>query len=179
MKVGDISELIQSPSGFHIIKVADVKDMEKNIVEQTRARHILVRTNELRTDKQAEEKLKQLKQRIDSGDSFNILAKGNSDYSVSAIEGGDLGWTTPGTLVPEFQRVLDELDINEISKPFKSRFGWHIVQVLEKRNYDNTESVKRARARSVIGDRKNNEALQNWNRQLLDEAYVEYRLNDI
>ena len=179
MKVGDISELIQSPSGFHIIKVADIKDMEKNIVEQTRARHILVRTNELRTDKQAEEKLKQLKQRIDSGDSFNMLAKGNSDDSVSAIEGGDLGWTTPGTLVPEFQRVLDELDINEISKPFKSRFGWHIVQVLEKRNYDNTESVKRARARSVIGDRKNNEALQNWNRQLLDEAYVEYRLDDI
>ena len=74
---------------------------------------------------------------------------------------------------------LDELDLNEISKPFKSRFGWHVVQVLERRNYDNTESVKRARARSVIGDRKNNEALQNWNRQLLDEAYVEYRLDDI
>ena len=179
MKIGDISELIQSPSGFHIIKISDLQDMEKNMVEQTNARHILVKTNELRTDKQASEKLDQLKLRIDNGDDFGLLAKGNSDDSMSAIEGGDLGWSTPGELVPEFQRVLDDLKINEISKPFKSRFGWHIVQVLGRRNHDNTESVKRARARTIIGDRKLNEALQNWNRQLLDEAYVEYRLNDI
>ena len=179
MKIGDISELIQSPSGFHIIKISDLQDMEKNMVEQTNARHILVKTNELRTDKQANEKLDQLKLRIDNGDDFGLLAKGNSDDSMSAIEGGDLGWSTPGELVPEFQRVLDDLKINEISKPFKSRFGWHIVQVLGRRNHDNTESVKRARARAIIGDRKLNEALQTWNRQLLDEAYVEYRLNDI
>ena len=179
MKIGDISELIQSPSGFHIIKISDLQDMEKNMVEQTNARHILVKINELRTDKQASEKLDQLKLRIDNGDDFGLLAKGNSDDSMSAIEGGDLGWSTPGELVPEFQRVLDDLKINEISKPFKSRFGWHIVQVLGRRNHDNTESVKRARARKIIGDRKLNEALQNWNRQLLDEAYVEYRLNDI
>ena len=179
MKIGDISELIQSPSGFHIIKISGLKDMEKNIVEQTHARHILVKLNELRTDKQANEKLGQLKLRINNGDDFRLLAKGNSDDSISAIDGGDLGWTTPGELVPEFQRVLDDLEINETSKPFKSRFGWHIVQVLGRRNYDNTESVKRGRARTAIGDRKLNEALQNWNRQLLDEAYVEYRLNDI
>ena len=153
--------------------------MKKNIVEQTNSRHILVKINELRTDKQASEKLDQLKLRIDNGDDFGLLAKGNSDDSMSAIEGGDLGWSTPGELVPEFQRVLDDLEINEISKPFKSRFGWHIVQVLGRRNHDNTESVKRARARAIIGDRKLNEALQTWNRQLLDEAYVEYRLNDI
>ena len=98
---------------------------------------------------------------------------------MSAIDGGDLGWASPGELVPEFQRVLDNLKINGISEPFKTRFGWHIAQVLGRRNYDNTESVKRARARTIIGDRKLNEALQNWNRQLLDEAYVEYRLDDI
>jgi len=179
MKIGDISELIQSPSGFHIIKISDLKDMEKNIVEQTHARHILVKTNELRTDKQSKEKLDQLKLRLDNGDNFESLARGNSDDSMSAIDGGDLGWTTPGELVPEFQRVLDSLEVNGISMPFKSRFGWHIAQVIGRRNYDNTESVKRARARSIIGDRKLNEALQNWNRQLLDEAYVEYRLDDI
>ena len=179
MKIGGISELIQSPSGFHIIKISGLKDMEKNIVEQTHARHILVKINELRTDEQSKEKLDQLKLRIDNGDDFALLAKGNSDDSMSAIDGGDLGWTSPGELVPEFQRVLDSLDINGISGPFKTRFGWHIAQVLGRRNHDNTESVKRTRARTIIGDRKLNEALQNWNRQLLDEAYVEYRLNDI
>tara|TARA_B100000029_G_scaffold328964_1_gene321297 strand:+ start:927 stop:2237 length:1311 start_codon:yes stop_codon:yes gene_type:complete len=179
MKIGDISELIQSPSGFHIIKITGLKDMKKNIVEQTHARHILVKINELRTDKQSKEKLDQLKLRIDNGDDFGLLAKGNSDDSMSAIDGGDLDWTSPGELVPEFQRVLDNLEINGISEPFKTRFGWHIAQVLGRRNHDNTESVKRARARTIIGDRKLNEALQNWNRQLLDEAYVEYRLDDI
>ena len=179
MKVGDISELIRSPSGFHIIKISDLKDMEENIVEQTHARHILVKTNELRTDEQANEKLIQLKLRIDNGDDFDLLAKGNSDDAMSAIDNGDLGWSIPGELVPEFQRVLDGLEINETSEPFKSRFGWHIAQVLGRRNHDNTESIKRARARKVIGDRKLNEALQNWNRELLDEAYIEYRLDDI
>ena len=179
MKVGDISELIRSPSGFHIIKISDLKDMEENIVEQTHARHILVKINELRTDKQANEKLIQLKLRIDNGDDFGLLAKGNSDDAMSAIDNGDLGWSMPGELVPEFQRVLDGLEINETSEPFKSRFGWHIAQVLGRRNHDNTESIKRTRARKVIGDRKLNEALQNWNRELLDEAYVEYRLDDI
>ena len=179
MKIGGISELIQSPSGFHIIKISGLKDMEKNIVEQTHARHILVKINELRTDKKSKEKLDQLKLRIDNGNDFALLAKGNSDDSMSAIDGGDLGWTSPGELVPEFQRVLDSLEINGISEPFKTRFGWHIAQVLGRRNHDNTESVKRTRARTIIGDRKLNEALQNWNRQLLDEAYVEYRLNDI
>ena len=124
--------------------------MEKNIVEQTHARHILVKTNELRTDKKSKEKLDQLKLRIDNGDDFGLLAKGNSDDSMSAIDGGDLGWASPGELVPEFQRVLDNLKINGISEPFKTRFGWHIAQVLGRRNYDNTESVKRARARTCL-----------------------------
>ncbi len=154
-------------------------NMEENIVEQTHARHILVKINELQTDKQANEKLIQLKLRIDNGDDFGLLAKGNSDDAMSAIDNGDLGWSIPGELVPEFQRVLDGLGINETSEPFKSRFGWHIAQVLGRRNHDNTESIKRARARKVIGDRKLNEALQNWNRELLDEAYIEYRLDGI
>ena len=179
MKLGDISELIQSPSGFHIIKIAELKDMEKNIVEQTRARHILVKTNQYTTDDYAREKLRQLKIRIINGDDFGLLAKGNSDDSMSAINGGELGWRTKGELVIEFQNTLDNLTINEISEPFKTQFGWHIAQVLERRDHDNSENLKRAKVRNVIGDRKLNEALQNWNTQLLDEAYVEYRLDDV
>ncbi len=179
MKNGDISELIQSPSGFHIIKISDMKSDTENIVEQTRARHILIKPDQLVTSEQAKAKLEQLKSRIDSGDDFALLAKGNSQDPVSAIDGGNLGWRSPGELVPEFQQVMDSMELNQISEPFESSFGWHILQVLERRNYDNTESVKRGKARMAIHQRKLNEAMQNWTRQLRDEAYVEYRLDDI
>lgn len=178
MNKGDISELIQSPSGFHIIKITDVKSDEHNIVEQTHARHILIRPDELTTSEQAKEKLTQIKMRIENGDDFGLLAKGNSEDAVSAANGGDLGWRSPGELVPEFQNVMDSLKPGEISEPFKTSFGWHIVQVLERRKYDNTESVKRSKAREVIHARKLKEAMQNWTRELRDEAYVEYRLDD-
>jgi len=179
MKKGDISQLIQSPSGFHIIKISDLKSDTENIVEQTHARHILIKPDQLISSAQAKAKLEQLKSRIDNGDDFALLAKGNSQDPVSAIDGGDLGWRSPGELVPEFQQVMDSLEPNQISEPFQSSFGWHIVQVLERREFDNTESVKRGKARMAIHDRKLNEAMQNWTRQLRDEAYVEYRLDDI
>ena len=179
MKNGDISELIQSPSGFHIIKISGIKSDEENIVEQTNSRHILIKTDQLTTSEQAKSKLEQLKLRIESGDDFGLLAKGNSHDSVSAIDGGNLGWRTPGELVPEFQRVMDTLEPNQISEPFRSSYGWHIVQVLGRRNFDNTESVKRGKARMAIRTRKLKEAMQNWTRRLRDEAYVEYRLDDI
>ncbi len=178
MKNGDISELIQSPSGFHIIKISDIKSDEENIVEQTRARHILIKPDELVTSKQAKEKLEQLIFRIENGDDFAMLAKGNSHDSISAIDGGNLGWRSPGELVPEFQRMMDTLEPNQISEPFRSSFGWHIVQVLERRSFDNTDSVKRGKARAAIRNRKLKEAMQNWTRRLRDEAYVEYRLDD-
>lgn len=178
MKKGDISELIQSPSGFHIIKITDIKSDTKNIVEQTLARHILIKPDQLVSSAQAKAKLEQLRLRIMNGDDFAMLAKGNSQDSMSAIDGGSLGWRSPGELVPEFQRVMDGLQINEISEPFQTSFGWHIVQVLDRRSYDNTESIKRNKARMAIRERKLKEAMQNWTRRLLDEAYVEYRLDD-
>lgn len=178
MKKGDISELIQSPSGFHIIKITDIKSDTENIVEQTLARHILIKPDQLVSSSQAKAKLEQLRLRIKNGDDFGMLAKGNSQDSMSAIEGGSLGWRSPGELVPEFQRVMDGLEINEISEPFQTSFGWHIVQVLDRRSYDNTESIKRNKARMAIRERKLKEAMQNWTRRLLDEAYVEYRLDD-
>ena len=174
---GDISEPIRSPSGFHLIRIADIKGAEQSIVAQTRARHILIRTGELMTAAEAREKLTQLKARIEGGDDFGLLARGNSDDAASAIAGGDLGWRSPGELAPEFQRAMDALAIGQISAPFQTGFGWHIVEVLERRQYDNTESLKRGRARGAIRARKLEEATQNWARELRDEAYVEYRLN--
>lgn len=179
MKNGDISELIQNPSGFHIIKIADLKSDEENIIVQTRARHILIKPDELVTSQQARAKLEQLRVRIENGDDFALLAKGNSQDPVSAIDGGNLGWRSPGELVPEFQRVMDDTAPNEVSEPFQSSFGWHILEVLERRNFDNSESLKRGKARLAIRNRKLKEAMQNWTRRLRDEAYVEYRLDDI
>jgi peptidyl-prolyl cis-trans isomerase SurA len=179
MKQGDISELIQSPSGFHIITISDIKSDDKNIVQQTHARHILIKPDDLITSQQAREKAGQLKARIENGDAFALLAKGNSDDPGSAIKGGDLGWTTPGALVPEFQKVMDSMEPGHVSKPFKTDYGWHILEVLERREHDNSESVKRGKARFAIRNRKLEEAMQNWTRQLRDEAYVEYRLDEI
>jgi len=179
MKKGDISDLIQSPSGFHIIKISDIRSDDKNIVAQTHARHILIKPDDLITSVQARDKAEQLKLRIESGDDFALLAKGNSDDPGSAIKGGDLGWTTPGALVPEFQKMMDSMDPGQVSKPFKTQYGWHILEVLERREYDNSESLKRGKARYAIRNRKLEEAMQSWTRQLRDEAYVEYRLDEI
>ncbi len=178
MKKDDISELIQSPSGFHIIKIKEIKSDQEHIVQQTHARHILIKQDELTTDEQAREKAEQLKSRIENGDDFALLAKGNSDDPGSAIKGGDLGWTTPGSLVPEFQKVMDSMEPGKVSEVFKTDYGWHILEVLERRNFDNSESLKRGKARAIIRERKLEESMQNWTRQLRDEAYVEYRLND-
>ncbi len=179
MEKGDISELIQSPSGFHIIKISNIRSDEKNIVQQTHARHILIKPDDLISSTQARDKAEQLKVRIENGDDFALLAKGNSDDPGSAIKGGDLGWQTPGALVPEFQKAMDSMEPGLVSKPFKTDYGWHILEVIERREHDNSESVKRAKARYAIRNRKLEEAMQNWTRQLRDEAYVEYRLDEI
>ncbi len=179
MVKGDVSEPIASASGFHLIKLVDIKSEQETMVTQTRSRHILVKVDELTTSEQAEQKLEQLRERITRGDDFAALAKGNSDDTMSALDGGNLGWQSPGQLVPAFQRVMDSLQPGEISLPFRTDFGWHIVQVLERREFDNTESAKRSKARATIYKRKFDEAMQSWSRELRDEAYVEYRLDDI
>lgn len=179
MKENDVSDLIKSPSGFHIIKLTGLRNSgEAHMVKQTHARHILIRPNELLTDDDARERLQQLKIRIEGGDDFAELAKSHSDDTASAVNGGDLGWINPGDMIPEFQEQMDKLQPGQISEPFKTQFGWHIVQVLERRDFDDTETQKRATAREIIRKRKIQEAEQNWLRSLRDEAYVEYRLDD-
>ncbi len=176
MNKGDTSELIKSPSGYHIIRLVDVRRTDKVVVTQTRARHILIRPDELTSEADARQRLQQLKLRIEGGDNFAELAQGHSNDTVSAAAGGDLGWTNPGDLVPEFEQVMNGLQPNEISHPFRTPFGFHIVQVLERREHDSTEDIKRARAREAIRRRKLDEARGNWLREMRDDAYVEYRI---
>lgn len=178
MEKGEISELIQSPSGFHIIELTDFRSSEKNIVQQTKARHILLKPNELATEEDIRIRLRQLKTRIEGGDDFAALAQAHSEDTVSAAEGGSLGWITPGDLVPKFEEKMDALQPGEVSEPFETQFGWHIVQVLERREYDNSEELRRSKARQAIRERKMEDAHQNWLRDLRSEAYVEYRIDD-
>jgi len=178
MKKGDISDLIKSSSGFHIVKLADVRSSEMQIITQTRARHILIKVDELTTADDAWVRLDQLRIRIEGGDDFAKLAKANSDDKLSAAQGGDLGWSSPGRLVPQFEEVMNQLEIGVISQPFETQFGWHILEVTERREYDDTENAKREKASDTIRRRKSEEAHQNWLRHLRDEAYVEYRLDE-
>lgn len=178
MKKGAVSDLIRSPSGFHIIKLLDQRSSQQHIVTQTHARHILIRTNELIGDTQAQERLQQIKQRLIGGDSFADLARTHSDDKASAAKGGDLGWSSPGQMVPAFEAMMDKLKPGEISEPFESNFGWHIVEVLERRTHDDTAEFQRNNARKQLIDRKVTEEQELWLRRLRDEAYIDIRLNE-
>lgn len=178
MKVGDVSDLLRSPSGFHIVKLLESKGSgTTHVVPQTHARHILIKNNELTSDQSANQRLEGLRTRIEGGDDFAELARANSEDAGSAAKGGDLGWVAPGALVPQFQKVMDSLAPGQVSKPFKTQFGWHIVQVLGRRQRDDTTEYKRAKARAQIRERKYEAELEAWIRRLRDEAYVEYRLD--
>jgi len=177
MQAGDVSRIGKSPAGFHIFKVLDRRAIENTMVDQVKTRHILVRTNALLTDEAAEQKLKELKRRIENGDDFGELAKANSDDVGSAANGGNMAWSASSNFVPKFKEMVDELEIKTISEPFKSRFGWHIVEVLDKREHDNSNEAMRAEAREQIRQRKVEEATELWLRQLRDESYIENRLH--
>lgn len=177
MKQGEVSDLIRSAGGIHILKLEEVRDSAKQIVTQTHARHILIRTNEVMTDDDARQRLDQLRIRLEGGDDFAELARAHSADTVSASNGGDLGWTNPGDLVPVFEEVMNSLQPGQISRPFQTDYGWHVVQVLERREHDGTEDMKRSQARETIRRRKLEEARDAWLRQMRDEAYVEYRVS--
>jgi peptidyl-prolyl cis-trans isomerase SurA len=146
-------------------------------IEQAHLRHILVRTNELVSEDDAKRKLTQLRERIANGVDFAELARLHSD-DASAARGGDLGWIYPGDTVPEFERAYANLKTMEVSQPVKTPFGWHLIQVLERRTADASAERKRLEARKALRDRKSDEAYQEWLRQLRDRAYVEYRLDE-
>jgi peptidyl-prolyl cis-trans isomerase SurA len=167
---------LRSPSGFHIIKMREIKGATPENVNQTSARHILIRTNEVVSDEDARQRLSQLRVRIIGGEDFAILARAHSDDTGSALKGGDLGWLNPGDTVPDFEKVMNALQPNEVSEPFQSPFGWHIVQVLERRSQGATGDAMRIKAREALQHRKAEEATELWLRELRDQAYVEVRL---
>jgi peptidyl-prolyl cis-trans isomerase SurA len=178
LKPGEVSGIIRSPAGFHLIKLLERRGGGAPvIVEQTHARHILVKTSEIVSEDDARRKLNNLRERIVNGVDFAELAKLNSDDS-SSIKGGDLGWIYPGDTVPEFERVMNNLKAGQLSEPFASPFGWHLVQVLERRQTDVTGERKRQDARLILRERKADEAYQEWLRQLRDRAFVEYRSDE-
>jgi len=177
MDQGDIAELIRSPSGFHIIKMLELKGVSKHIVTKTRARHILIKTNELIDDAEAKKRLLSLRERIQDGDDFAVLARSNSDDKGSAINGGDLSWVGPGDLVPPFEAAMNKLDINGISDPVQTQFGWHMIQVQEREDRDNSVEHKKNRVREEIRKRKIEEETELWLRRLRDEAFVDINLD--
>lgn len=177
MKAGDITKPIRTPSGFHLIKLNEIKGGTQVIVNQVHARHILIKPNELQDDATVEQKLASIRDRIvNKGENFAAVASVVSEDPGSAAEGGDLGWAGPGTFVPEFEKQLAQLQPDEISQPFRTQFGWHIIQLLGRRQFDTTDDVRRQHAFTALRESKADEETELWLRRLRDEAYVEYKL---
>ncbi len=176
LKPGEVSEPLRTPTGFHIIRLNEIRGGTTAAVEdQVHARHILMKTTELADDATTKQKLTAVRERILKGEDFGALAKVLSQDPGSAVDGGDLGWTGPDAFVPEFEKVLDSLKDDEISEPFKTQYGWHIVQVLGHRRFDNTDELKRRNAMEAIRAGKADEETELWLRRMRDEAYVEYK----
>ncbi|HEX4523125.1 MAG TPA: peptidylprolyl isomerase [Casimicrobiaceae bacterium] len=177
-KPGTVSGVLRSAAGFHIVKLLEKRSHDDAmLVDQTHARHILVRVNELTSEAEAKSKIERMKDRLDSGANFAELAKLNSE-DASAAKGGDLGWLSPGDTVAEFDEAMKKLEPHQVSPPVRTSFGWHLIEVLERRKQDVTNDRARNEAQTAIRQRKADEAFQDWVRQVRDKAFVEIRLDD-
>jgi peptidyl-prolyl cis-trans isomerase SurA len=175
---GEVTDILRSPNGFHILRLNDRRGQNAPvIVQQIHARHILVKTNEIVSEDEAKDRLLKIKDQLDHGADFANLARLQSEDVGSATRGGDLGWLSPGDTVPEFEKAMAALKPGEISEPVRSQFGWHLIQVLERRDADMTKDQQRLRARMALRAQKADEAYQNWSSELRDNAYVEYYLD--
>ena len=178
LQVGELSPPLRSPNGFHILKLTNKRGGNSPLViEQTHARHILIKLSEVTTEKEGKLKMDSIKERLDNGEKFEVLARQFSE-DTTASNGGDLGWVNPGDTVPQFEKAMNELKYNEISAPVRSQFGWHVIQVIERRKQDMSKEAARLKARQEIRTRKADEAYQDWIRELRDRAYVELKLED-
>ena len=178
MQKDEVSKPIRSPNGFHILKLTDRRGGTSSLViGQTHARHILIKLSEVVSEKEAKRKIDGIKERLDNGGKFEELARQYSEDG-SANNGGDLGWVNPGDTVPPFEKAMNGLGLGEIGEPVLSPFGWHVIQVIERRQQDMTKEASRLKARQEIRARKSEEAYQDWIREMRDRAFVELRLED-
>ena len=175
LKPGEVSQAIRSGAGFHLLKLYQRRGGEKKLIEQHFVRHILLKPNQVRNETQTVKFLSDLREKILAGDDFLAMAKQHSEDPGSALKGGDLGWSRPGLFVPEFEKVMSSIALNAISEPFQSQFGWHILQVTERRMQDFSDDILRNRADSLLRQRKFTEELQVWLQKIRDEAYVEIK----
>ena len=176
LKPGEVSEPLRTPTGYHIIRLNEVRGGSENAVEdQVHVRHILMKTNELADDATVRGKLVALRERILKGEDFSAIAQVTSQDPGSAADGGDLGWSGPGTFAPEFEQAIAPLKDNEISEPFRTQYGWHIAQMLGHRRFDNSDEIKRRQAMEAIRASKADEETELWLRRMRDEAYVEFK----
>jgi peptidyl-prolyl cis-trans isomerase SurA len=170
-----VSEPIRSGAGFHLLKLYERKGGGEQLIEQHFARHILLTPNQIRDEQQTVELLEDIRTQIIEGEDFSKLAKQYSKDPGSALKGGNLGWSTPGLFVPEFEQTMGSIALNEISAPFQSQFGWHILQVTERRMQDFSDDILRNRADNLLRQRKYSEEIQVWQQKLRDEAYIEIK----
>jgi peptidyl-prolyl cis-trans isomerase SurA len=178
MKTGEISAVLRSASGFHIVKVLETRSrVQQTVVEQTRVRHILVKVNEITSESDAKAKIDRIRERILQGAKFEDQARLNSEDG-SAPRGGDLGWLSPGDTVPDFEQAMSKLKPGELSPPVRTPFGWHLIEVEERRTQDITAERQREQARLALRQRKSDEAFQDWVRQMRDRAYVEIKADE-
>lgn len=175
-KVGDVLDPIRSASGFHIVKLLDKRGASTTVIDQTKVRHILIQPSEIRSEAEAKALAEDIRARIENGEKFEDLAREYSDDPGSALSGGDLGWVMPGQMVPTFEQHMNATKVGEVSDPFKSKFGWHILQVMDRRAQDMSEEFRKRQAMKILRDRRYDEELQAWLREIRDEAYVEIKI---
>ena len=176
MKPGEFSEPVQNSGGFQIVRLNEMRGAERTMVDQLHVRHILLRPNEILDEAATQQKALAVRAQILGGDDFATVAKSVSEDPVSAAEGGDLEWLSPGDTVPEFEQALAQLPLNELSEPVKTRFGWHLIEVLERRSHDTTDEMKREQCVRQIRATKAEEETELWARRLRDQAFVDIRL---
>lgn len=173
MQLGEAHEPLRSANGFHVLYLRDVRGDSNRLVNQVRARHILISPSEIRTETQAQRLAEDLYQQIQDGESFSALARQYSDDTQSVVAGGDMGWASEGGMPPQFEERISDLEIGEVTEPFRTDFGWHIAEVLERRERDLSQQYRRQLAENALRQRKFNIELENWLVELRDEAYVE------
>lgn len=175
MEVGQVTKPFRSGAGFHILKLQNMQGADAQVVKQTEVRHILIKPNAIRTDEQSQKLLEELRKRIEAGEDFSAIAKEYSEDYGSGAQGGDLGWSMPGTFVPAFEKTMNNTKVGEISEPFRSQFGWHILEVTGRRDQDMSDKYREMMAQNFLKSRKFQDELPRWRQELKDEAYISFK----